>query len=152
MSDSSICRNGIWKLAGKDAGKAFWAWTRDAEAFARFIARFLVKVQRVELAEVSVWGKLWDDEVGSAGRSAGEREEHDLNGVMLLGTGFQFSHLDGPPRPGMDLTYELALPTYAATAWYHKKLSPSHRRWKPFLKEVEDYALGEYMHALAQGK
>ena len=31
--------------------------------------------------------------------------------------------VDGPEtNPGIDLPYELALPTYAATAWYHHKL------------------------------
>jgi carboxypeptidase C (cathepsin A) len=75
----------------------------------------------------------------------------DLNGVMLLGQIFSFPIATGGPQPGMDLPYELALPTYAATAWYHKKLSPQPQALEPFLKEVEDFALGEYMHALAQG-
>jgi carboxypeptidase C (cathepsin A) len=51
----------------------------------------------------------------------------------------------------MDLPYQLALPTFAATAWYHKKLSPQPAALEPFLKEVEDFALGAYAHALAQG-
>ena len=63
----------------------------------------------------------------------------DLNGVMLLGQIFDFSIATGPPRAGVDLPYELALPTYAATAWYHKKLSPEPSALDPFLKEVEDF-------------
>ena len=54
-------------------------------------------------------------------------------------------------NPGVDLPYELALPTYAATAWYHKKLPPQPAALEPFLKEVEDFAMGPYAHALAQG-
>ena len=49
------------------------------------------------------------------------------------------------------LPYELALPTFAATAWYHKKLTPQPPALEPFLKEVEDFAMGPYAHALAQG-
>ncbi len=49
----------------------------------------------------------------------------DLNGVVLLSEilSYDLSDVDGPQmNPGMDLTYELALPTYAATAWYHHAL------------------------------
>ncbi len=51
----------------------------------------------------------------------------------------------------MDLPYELALPTYAATAWYHKKLPQQPAALEPFLKEVEEFAMGPYSHALALG-
>jgi carboxypeptidase C (cathepsin A) len=44
-----------------------------------------------------------------------------------------------------------ALPTMAASAWYHHKLSPQPPALKPFLAEVEKYALGDYMAALLQG-
>ena len=44
----------------------------------------------------------------------------------------------------MDLPYELALPTYAATAWYHKKLPQQPAALEPFLKDVEEFAMGPY--------
>src|SRR5690606_38593665 len=43
------------------------------------------------------------------------------------------------------------LPTYAATAWYHRKLPNRPAQLRPFLDEVEKFALGDYMHALVQG-
>jgi carboxypeptidase C (cathepsin A) len=54
-------------------------------------------------------------------------------------------------NPGVDLPYVLALPTFATTAWYHKKLPQQAPALEPFLKEVEDFAMGQYSHALAQG-
>jgi carboxypeptidase C (cathepsin A) len=45
----------------------------------------------------------------------------------------------------------MALPTYAATAWYYKKLAQQPSALEPFLKEVEDFAMGPYAHALALG-
>jgi carboxypeptidase C (cathepsin A) len=77
----------------------------------------------------------------------------DLNGVMLLGEilDFPIGIGVGGGRPGMDLPFELALPTFAATAWYHNKLSPRPPSLEPFLKQVESFALGDYMSALAQG-
>jgi carboxypeptidase C (cathepsin A) len=51
----------------------------------------------------------------------------------------------------VDLPYVLGLPTYAATAWYHKKLPTQPAALEPFLSEVEQFAMGPYAHALALG-
>ncbi len=60
--------------------------------------------------------------------------------------------MDGPKmNPGDDQAYALALPTFAATAWYHKKLPTQPAALEPFLTEVEQYAMGDYMSALLQG-
>ncbi|MGD1106334.1 MAG: peptidase S10 [Terracidiphilus sp.] len=142
---------GFGRLAGKDAGKAFWGVDQDAEAFARFIARFLVKYGRWNSPKF-LFGESYGTTRSAVLANILENEKSvDLNGVMLLGEIFSFPMATGAPRPGMDLPYELALPTYAATAWYHKKLSPEPPALEPFLKEVGDFAMGEYMHALAQG-
>jgi carboxypeptidase C (cathepsin A) len=142
---------GFGRLTGKDANKAFWGVDQDAEAFARFIARFLVKFDRWNSPKF-LFGESYGTTRSAVLADVLENEKNiDLNGVMLLGQIFDFAIATGPPRPGMDLPYELALPTYAATAWYHKKLSPEPAALNPFLKEVEDFATGQYMHALAQG-
>jgi carboxypeptidase C (cathepsin A) len=142
---------GFGRLAGKDAGKAFWGVDQDAEAFARFIARFLVKYGRWNSPKF-LFGESYGTTRSAVLANILENEKSvDLNGVMLLGEILDFPTATGAPRPGMDLPYELALPTYAATAWYHKKLSPEPSALEPFLKEVEDFAMGEYMHALAEG-
>src|SRR6185295_5646622 len=51
----------------------------------------------------------------------------DFNGVILLSQILNFDlSVDRPElNPGVNLPYQIALPTYAATAWYHKKL-PGH--------------------------
>lgn len=53
---------------------------------------------------------------------------------------------------GNDTPYWLYLPTYTATAWYHKKLPPDLQRdLKTALAESERYASGPYMLALVKG-
>jgi carboxypeptidase C (cathepsin A) len=142
---------GFGRLAGKDAGKAFWGVDQDAEAFARFIARFLVKYDRWNSPKF-LFGESYGTTRSAVLANVLENQKSiDLNGVMLLGEIFDFAMATGGSRPGVDLPYVLDLPTYAATAWYHKKLSPQPAALDPFLKEVEDFALGEYMHALAEG-
>ena len=77
----------------------------------------------------------------------------DLNGIILLSQILSFDNsVDGPKlNPGVDQAYALALPTYAATAYYHKKLPTQPAALEPFLAEVEQFALGDYMSALLQG-
>jgi carboxypeptidase C (cathepsin A) len=144
---------GFGRLVGKDAGKAFWGLDEDANAFARFIARFITKYNRWNSPKY-----LFGESYGTT-RSAvlsdilENNKSIDLNGVILLSQIFNFStDIDGPSfNPGVDLPYVLALPTYAATAWYHKKLPQQPAALEPFLKDVEDFATGPYTHALALG-
>src|SRR5207247_1880649 len=74
-----------------------------------------------------------------------------FNGVVLVSTVLNFETL----RPGLNngLGYALNLPTYAADAWYHKKL-PADLQAKGLpavLKEVEGWAMTGYSEALNKG-
>ncbi len=144
---------GFGRLAGKDAGKAFWGVDQDAGAFARFIVRFLTKYNRWNSPKY-LFGESYGTTRSAVLANLLENGMNiDLNGVMLLGEILDFPAGVGVSGGGAgnDLPYELALPTYAATAWFHKKLSPQPPALDPFLKQVEDFAMGEYMRALAQG-
>jgi len=143
---------GFGRLIGKDAEKAFWGVDQDGGAFTRFIARFITKYNRWNSPKF-IFGESYGTTRSAVLSKMLEDRSIDLNGVILLSQIFNFTvFLDGAEgNPGVDLPYELALPTYAATAWYHKKLSPEPAALEPFLKEVEDYAMGPYSHALAEG-
>src|SRR5260370_4966026 len=73
-----------------------------------------------------------------------------FNGVILIGTTL---NLETIWSRSDDLVYELELPTYAADAWYHKKVAADLQKkdLKSFLKEVENFATGEYSLALNKG-
>jgi carboxypeptidase C (cathepsin A) len=71
-----------------------------------------------------------------------------VSGIILVSTVINFAALQ--PGESNDLPYALYLPTYAATAWYHKKAGGG-RPWEEFRKEAEEFATGEYMVALAKG-
>ena len=80
-----------------------------------------------------------------------QRQGMYLNGIVLISSILNF----GTARfdSGNDLPYILFLPTYAATAWYHKKL-PADLQTKTIdqvAAEAERFALGEYTDALMQG-
>ncbi len=144
---------GFGRLTGKDAGKAFWGVDEDANAFARFIARFITKYNRWNSPKY-IFGESYGTTRSAV--LANILESHtniDLNGVILLSQIFNFTtDIDLPSfNPGVDLAYVMALPTYAATAWYHKKLPQQPAALEPFLKDVEAFTMGPYSHALALG-
>jgi len=144
---------GFGRLTGKDAEKAFWGVDEDANAFARFIARFVTKYNRWNSPKY-IFGESYGTTRSAVLANILENKKQiDLNGVILLSQIFNFTtDIDSPrDNPGVDLPYQLALPTYAATAWYHKKVPQQTGALEPFLKEAEEFAMGPYAHALAQG-
>jgi carboxypeptidase C (cathepsin A) len=144
---------GFGRLVGKDNQKAFWGVDQDAHAFARFVSRFISKYNRWNSPKY-LFGESYGTTRSAVLSNILENEkEVDLNGVILLSQIFNFnSDIDAARgNPGIDLPFELALPTYAATAWYHHKLPQQPPALEPFLKEVEEFAMNDYAHALAQG-
>ncbi len=73
-----------------------------------------------------------------------------FNGIILVSTimNFQTARF----ARGNDLPYVLFLPTYTATAWYHKKLPPDLQAdLRKTLAEAERWAATDYTTALAKG-
>ena len=71
-----------------------------------------------------------------------------FNGIMLVSAIMNFQTHGF--APGNDLPYALFLPSYAATAWYHKRL-PSDlqsRSLTEVVAEVEEWSSNEYTMAL----
>ncbi len=144
---------GFSRIAGKDKEKAFYGVDPDANAFAVFISEFLAKYGRWNSPKY-LFGESYGTPRAAVLIDMLETERDiDFNGVMLLSQILSFDlSPDGPQtNPGVDLPYELALPTYAATAWYHHRIPASQKPLQPLLTAVEHFALTDYALALAQG-
>ncbi|MDE2305981.1 MAG: peptidase S10 [Gammaproteobacteria bacterium] len=144
---------GFGHLRGKDKEKAFWGVDQDAHAFANFIVAFLSKHDRWNSPKY-LFGESYGTTRSAALINVLENEKSvDFNGVILLSQILAFDDsVDSPQfNPGVDLPYELALPTYAATAWYHHRLPNPPASLDALLPEVEAFALGDYAQALAAG-
>lgn len=74
-----------------------------------------------------------------------------LNGIILISSilNMQTARF----TLGNDLPYQLFLPTYAATAWYHKKIDEKYLKMsvREYLDEVEAWVEAEYVQALSLG-
>lgn len=134
-----------------EKAKDFHNLNKDIESLAHFIRLYISRNKR--------WlsPKFLAGESYGTTRSAGlsgylqERLGVYLNGLILISSVLDFSTLRFAHNN--DLPYSLYLPTYTATAYYHKKLSESLLKMplEELLAEVEEFVANEYVAALWLG-
>ncbi len=143
---------GYGSIQGRDAAASFYGIDEDAAAFDRFIRRFLTKYDRWNSPKY-----LFGHSYGTVRNAALARQligdDVDLNGIISLS---QYLSIDdfidaAPSDPGIENPFFLALPSYAAIAWYHDKVPNRPAALEPWIHEVERYALGDYASALLAG-
>lgn len=141
---------GYSRALDPENNKKFWSVDGDIESVAEFIRLYLTRYQR------------WESPLFLAGESYGTTRATGLsghliekgiglNGIMLISTiiNMQTARF----VRGNDLPYSLFLPTYAATAWYHGKLSQDlqAKTLPELMQEVEAWAANDYTLALMHG-
>jgi carboxypeptidase C (cathepsin A) len=144
---------GFSRIAGKDKEKSFYGIDADAHAFGEFITRFLSKYGRWNSPKY-LFGESYGTTRSAVLSNLLQADyDVDLNGVVLLSQILSFdTSVDGPEtNPGIDIAYPLALPTYAATAWYHHKLANPPQSLPALMSDVEHFAMTDYTLALAEG-
>jgi carboxypeptidase C (cathepsin A) len=130
--------------------KDFHGLTADIESVGDFIRLYTSRNGRW-LSPKFLAGESYGT-TRAAGLSGYLQDRHGLyfNGLMLISSILDFS--TARFEPGHDLPYILFLPTYTATAWYHKKLEAGLQKdLGKTLRLVQDFAAGEYATALFKG-
>ncbi len=138
---------------GAGENKDFFGIDQDGQAFASFIVQFISDFNRWNSPKYlfgESYGTLRSAVVAKLLQS---NHNVNLNGVILLSQLLTYENMSDVAKlhPGNDLPYQLALPSFAATAWYHHKLPVQPPALEPFLKEVEEFAMNEYALALNKG-
>jgi carboxypeptidase C (cathepsin A) len=144
---------GFSRVAGKDHDKAFYGVDPDAHAFEEFIAKFLSKYGRWNSPKY-IFGESYGTTRAANVVSLLENDSSiDVNGVILLSQCLNYDVLPDFPEynPGVDQPYELWLPSYAATAWYHHRLPDAPADLEALMGAVERFSSGEYAAALQAG-
>ena len=143
---------GFSRIAGKDKEKAFYGVDQDIDAFTKFIAQFLTKYGRWSSPKY-VFGESYGTMRGAGLALSLQQADIDLNGVILLSDILNWDFMPDDPElnPGIDTPYIVALPTYAATAWYFDRVANRPAELTAFLDQVEAFATGDYAQALSKG-
>lgn len=141
---------GYSRAASPQLAQKFFGLQGDLQSVGEFIRMYLTRYER------------WASPLFLVGESYGTTRASGLsgllveqgiafNGVLLISTVMNFQTLLF--APGNDLPYLLILPSYTATAWYHKKLSAElqNKPLKSVLDEVEQWVASDYTLALGKG-
>lgn len=142
----------------KDKEKEFHHFSKDIGAFTDFIVSYLNRNGRWASPKYLA-GESYGTTRGAAiAHNLFANKGTELNGLILISAALNFQTIGQEPealvfRPGNDLPFMVFLPTYAATAWYHGRLSSKlqARKLRDLLDEVEEFAIGAYWSALARG-
>ncbi len=141
---------GYSRAVPKEKPDQFHSLTKDVESVGEFIRLWTTRNNRWSSAKFLIGESYGTTRAGGLSEYLQARYGMYLNGIMLISSILNF--ITAEFTPGNDLPYILFLPTYAATAWYHKKLAPElQKNLRKTLDQVEAFAAHEYTLALMKG-
>jgi carboxypeptidase C (cathepsin A) len=140
---------GFSRAAADTSSQQFYNMSEDVNVMGEFIRLYITNNQR------------WLSPKYLIGESYGTTRAADLaehlrksgmlvNGLVLISTALDFELFSYDQ--GNDIAYILAVPSYTAAAWYHKKLPEKLQDDLPkTLEQAREWAINVYMPALAKG-
>lgn len=142
---------GFSRPTGEAEQSDFSGVREDAQSVAEFIRLYLTRNNRW-LSPKFLAGESYGT-TRAAALTGVLLDEHNIavNGVFLISAIMDFS--TARFTPGNNLPYPLFLPTYTATAWFHKQLPDDLQRrdLDDLLEEVREWALTDYLPMLTKG-
>lgn len=143
---------GFSRASKEEFDQKFWTAKGDIESVGEFIRLYLNQSNR------------WDAPLFLIGESYGTYRAAGLaghlidkgiafNGIILVSAVLSMLTVRMQGDRGNDLPYCLFVPTYTATAWYHRALPEDlqSRDLSDVLAEVEAWVMSDYLVALAKG-
>jgi carboxypeptidase C (cathepsin A) len=137
-------------VRGEDA-KQFYGYKQDLASVGDFIRIWTTRYSRWSSPKILVGESYGTTRAAGLSQYLQDRYGMYVNGIVLISSVLNFQTLDF--EPGNDVPYPLYLPTYAATAWYHKRLAPDLQQLplRDVLSQTESFSSTEYLLALARG-
>ena len=141
--DAPLC--GFSRAVGKGTVKDFAGVDQDIKAFNKFITRYITVNQRWNSPKY-LFGESYGTPRSAALVASLNNDGIQFNGVILLSSILNYYMR----APGYDIESPTYLPSYAAIAWYYKKV-PQNGSMKDWVQKAREFAGGEYAAALHQG-
>jgi carboxypeptidase C (cathepsin A) len=148
---------GFSRLTGAGKPEQFYGVDQDQRAFAQFVNRYISNFNRWNSPKF-LFGESYGTPRSALLVNALQNQGVGISGVVLLSSVLNFD-LDwfdnfNPAAiggGGADWDFVFYLPTEAAIAWYHNKTPGPTTTLAALLPQVEQFAMGEYLNALAKG-
>jgi carboxypeptidase C (cathepsin A) len=146
---------GFSRILGAGKPSDFFGSDPDVHAFGQFISRYVTTFGRWNSPKF-LFGESYGTPRSAMLVNYLQRQGIGINGVVLLSSVLDFSldwgvNFTPTAIGGGDWAFPLYLPTEAAASWYHHALPGPPTTLSALLPEVENFAMHEYLNALAQG-
>jgi carboxypeptidase C (cathepsin A) len=136
---------GYSRAVGKGKPADFDGVDQDVQAFDKFIFRYITVNGRWESPKF-LFGESYGTPRSAALVAALNNDGMEFNGVVLLSSILNYY----ARSPGYDLDPKTYLPSYAAIAYYYKKV-PQTMPIKEWIQKAREFSRGPYATALDQG-
>jgi carboxypeptidase C (cathepsin A) len=126
--------------------KLYWGNDEDADAFVEAIGRYLTVSHKWDQPKL-LFGESFGTMRAAMLANKLESKGIALSGLVLMSSILNFAHF----APGLDRAAVDLLPSYAATALYHKRIAAPAGGIDALLLDARGFAQGQYAEALAKG-
>src|ERR1700682_4540224 len=140
---------GFSHAVGKAQDKDFWGVDQDVKSLAQFITLYVSRNDRWNAPKFLIGESYGTFRSAALGNYLQEHDGMDFNGIVLISSVLDLGTISF--HPGEDLPYIFYVPSYAATASYHKMLKEQPADLNAFLDEARKFAQTEYAGALMKG-
>jgi len=140
---------GFSHAVGKAQDKDFWGVDEDVKSLAQLINAFVNRNDRWNSPKFLIGESYGTFRSAALSNYLQSTDGMYFNGIVLISSVLDLGTISF--NPGEDMPYIFYLPSYAATAWYHKTLKDRPAEMKPFAEEARTFALTEYASALMKG-
>jgi carboxypeptidase C (cathepsin A) len=128
--------------------RRFHGLREDVRSVADFIRLYVTRHKRWPSPKFVIGESYGTTRAAALSGELSDQLKMNVNGIMLVSTVLNFQTLDA--KPGNDLPFVLYLPSYAVTAWFHKKLAPELQALPlaDVFNQAQTFATGDYKTAL----
>ncbi|MBU3740972.1 MAG: peptidase S10 [Candidatus Kapabacteria bacterium] len=142
---------GFSRAADEKDARNFHGYNQDIESVGEFVRRYVSDYKRWASPKYLIGESYGTTRASALGDHLQQRYGMYLNGIILVSAVLNFQTID--VAEGNDLPFTSFLPTFAVTAWYHKRL-PADMQAKTveqIAAEARAYAMGDYALTLMKG-
>jgi carboxypeptidase C (cathepsin A) len=141
---------GFSRAVGKAQDKDFWGVDQDVKSLAQFINTYVSRNNRWNSPKFLIGESYGTFRSAALSSYLQSHDGMDFNGIVLISSVLDLGTISF--NPGEDMPYVFYLPSYAATAWYHKMLKDRPDNLPAFLEEARNFAQTGYLNALVKGE
>src|SRR5579863_3239613 len=140
---------GFSRAVGKAQNKDFWGVDQDVKMFAQFINIYLNRNNRWNSPKFLIGESYGTFRSAALGNYLQQHDGMYINGIVLISSVLNLGEISF--NPGEDMPYVFYVPSYAASAWYHKVLKDRPDNLSAFREEAKHFAQTVYLEALVKG-